>query len=325
MRPVLLVGGVALLVLLLWQLGPTEIVDAFTRTGWYLIPVFLVGGASQVMRAYALRQCILQPDALSYFDALGIRLSGEAVQSLTFTGPVLAQPTKAWLLEAHGLTLREGFAATLTEYLVNSFVSAAMSIAGLIYLLAHFSPPRAVIVTGISIVSLFGAFLVASAIAIARRFYLIGTVVAGLARAGILRGRMRPDMVWINRLEDLLLIVLRDSPRRFGVLVLLELAAEGLLVLELFWLMRVLEVETSLLLAFVIEAAVKVVGVAALFVPLQLGVAEGAYALVFDIIGLPAPAGFAIAFLLRVRTVAIASLGLATLAALTRRRQRHQA
>jgi hypothetical protein len=36
---------------------------------------------------------------LRYRDALAIRLSGEAIQSLTLTGPVLAEPTKAWLLE----------------------------------------------------------------------------------------------------------------------------------------------------------------------------------------------------------------------------------
>jgi hypothetical protein len=32
-------------------------------------------------------------------------LSGEAIQSLTCTGPLLAEPTRAWLLERHGLVL----------------------------------------------------------------------------------------------------------------------------------------------------------------------------------------------------------------------------
>ena len=64
----------------------------------------------------------MRPGVLRYGDALAIRLSGEAIQSLTFTGPVLAEPTKAWLLEGRGLTLREGFAATITEYLIYTFV-----------------------------------------------------------------------------------------------------------------------------------------------------------------------------------------------------------
>src|ERR671925_2180286 len=144
LRLVLLCGGGALLVLLLWRLGPSEILDALGQVGWYFVPVLLLGGAHHAMRALALRTCVLRSGMLRYGDALAIRLSGEAVQSLTFTGPVLSQPTKAWLLEAHGLSLKEGFAAAITEYLICSFVTAAMSIAGLLYLVVHYAPPFAV-------------------------------------------------------------------------------------------------------------------------------------------------------------------------------------
>jgi hypothetical protein len=54
---------------------------------------------------------------------------------------------------------------------------------------------------------------------------------------------------------------------------------------------------------------------------MQLGVSEGAYALVF-IMGLSAAAGFALAFLRRARTLAIAAVGLTILAVLTRHRER---
>lgn len=315
----LLLGGTALLVLLLWQLGPSEVLDALRRIGWYFVPVFLLGGAHHVTRAFALRACVLRPGLLRFSDALAIRLSGEAVQSLTFTGPVLSEPTKAWLLEGHGFSLKEGFAATITEYLIYSFVTAAMSIVGLIYLLAHFAPPVAL---AIGIICLFTAFLIASAVAIARRFYLIGTIVAGLAKVGILRGRLRPNMDWINRMEDLLLIILRDSPARFVTVTIFEVAAQALLVLELIVLMRALSIMTPVSFAFVIEASVKVIGIAFLFIPMQVGVSEGGYALVFNAMGLSAAAGFALAFFRRARALAVAAVGLTTLAALTRHRDR---
>lgn len=108
LRIVLLTLGVGLLALLLSRLGPSEILDALGRIGWYFVPVFLLYAAHHATRAFALRLCVLRPGLLRYADALAIRLSGEAIQSLTFTGPVLAQPTKAWLLEGHGLTLKEG-------------------------------------------------------------------------------------------------------------------------------------------------------------------------------------------------------------------------
>jgi hypothetical protein len=321
LRLVLLFGGGALLVLLLWRLGPSEILGALGQVGWYFVPVLLLGGAHHAMRALALRTCVLRSGRLSYGDALAIRLSGEAVQSLTLTGPVLSQPTKAWLLERHGLTLKEGFAAAITEYLICSFVTVGMAIVGLVYLVVRFAPPPLIAAPAIAIVGLLGAFLMASAVAIARRFYLIGTIIAGLARIGILRGRLHPDMTWINRMEDLLLIVLRDSPARFATVALIEVAAQVFLVAELFWLLRALDMATPAWFAFVIEGSVKVIGIAFLFVPLQLGVSEGMYALVFDTMGLSAAAGVALAFLRRIRALAIAGIGVTTLAVLTRHRQ----
>lgn len=196
-----------------------------------------------------------------------------------------------------------------------------MSIVGLLYLVLRFEP--AVVVTGIAIgiMCVFGAFLIASAVAITRRFYLIGTIIAGLARIGVLRGRLRPDMTWINRMEDLLLVILRDCPARFVTIAVLEAAAQALLVLELFWLLHALDMMAPGSYPFVIEASVKVIGIAFLFIPLQLGVSEGAYAVIFDVMGLPAAAGFALAFLRRARSLAVAGVGLTTLAFLTRARR----
>jgi hypothetical protein len=320
LRTVLLLGGTALLVLLLWRLGPSEILDALGRIGWYFVPVMLLGGAHHATRALALHVCVLRPGLLRYRDALAVRLSGEAIQSLTFTGPVLAQPTKAWLLESHGLTLKEGFAATIAEYVICAFVTVGMAIGGLLFLLVRFEPPTAVAGVSLVLVCVFGTLLMLSAVAIVRRFYLIGTIIKGLAHLGVLRGRLQPDMAWIHRMEDLLLIVLRDSPKRFVTIVVIECAAQALLVIELLWLLHALELTVPASYPLVIESAAKTIGIAFLFVPLQLGVSEGAYAVIFDVMGLSAAAGFALAFIRRVRAVAVAGVGLATLAVLTRHR-----
>jgi len=323
LRVILFLAGIALLVILLWHLGPSEIVASLERIGWYSIPVLALYAANQFVRALALRVCVLRPGLLAYRDALATRLSGEAIQSLTLTGPLLAEPTRAWLLTRRGLTLQEGFAAAITEYLINSFVTAAMSIAGLVYVVRRFEPASAIAGLAISIIVLFSAFLVAAAIAIIRRFYLLGTVIAWLARIGVLRGRLRPDMPWINRMEDLLLAVLRDRPGRFVSIALLDTAAQGLLVLELLCLFRALDVASTALTACLVEASTKIIDIAFLFVPLQVGVAEGTYALVFTVMGLPSAAGFAVAFVRRIRSLVVATVGLVTLALLTREVRNH--
>jgi Uncharacterised protein family (UPF0104). len=318
LRLVLLLGGAALLFFLLWRLGPSDVLDAFDSVGWYFVAALLLGAAHQATRALALQACVLRRHVLRYRDALAIRLSGEAVQSLTLTGPLLAEPTKAWLLEKRGLTLKEGFAATITEYLIYTFVTAAMSIAGLLYLVVTFDPSATVRRIAIGMVTLCVIFLLVSVIAIARRYYLIGTIIAALARLGILRGRLTPDMTWINQMEDLLLLVFRDSPTRFVTVALLETVAQAVLVLELFLLLHALHVNAGWS-AFVIEASIKFFEFTFLFVPLQLGVAEGSYALLFGVMGLPLAAGFAVAFLRRARSLMIATVGLGTLGVMSRR------
>jgi hypothetical protein len=90
---------------------------------------------------------------------------------------------------------------------------------------------------------------------------------------------------------------------------------------ELFWLLQALDLAAPQSYAFVIEGSTKIIGVVFLFIPLQVGVAEGAYALILGAMGLPAAAGFALAFLRRIRSLAVAGIGVTVLTLLTRDRQ----
>jgi len=318
LRTVFLLCGTAFFIILLWRLGPSEILVLLGRIGWHSIPILFFYAAHHATRALALHTCVLRPRLVRYRDALAVRLSGEALRSLTFTGPLLAEPARAWLLERRGLTLKEGYAATITEYLINSFVVAGMSIAGLLYFVEHFEPAPIISRIAIGIASGLGVFLAASTIAIARRFYLIGTLINSMARLGVLRGRLRPDMTWINRMEDILLAVMRDRPARLAAIALVEVVAQVFLILELFCLLHALGLAVPYRYPFVIEASTKVTGVAFAFVPLQLGAAEGTYMLVFNTLGLPAVAGFALAFARRARSLVAAGIGLMVLARVSR-------
>lgn len=320
-RKIVVLLGTVFLVYLLWRLGPGEIVQMLGQMGRHSLPILVFFAVYQAARAAALRLSVPQPGLLGYRDALWIRFSGEAVQSLTFTGPFLAEPTKAWLLGRRGLTLREGFAATITEYLVCTLVAAMMSVAALVYLKQHVELTSAVAGVATGLIWGMSVFLIASAIAILLRFYLIGSVIAGLARLGLLRGRLRPDIGWINRMEDLLLAVLRDRPARFGAIALVEAGAQAFLVLEVFWVLHALDMVVPAVYPLLIEAATKFISIAFFFIPMQMGAAEGTYAVIFDALGLPATAGFTLAFMRRLRTLIVAGAGLAALGRLMRPRR----
>ena len=94
-------------------------------------------------------------------------------------------------------------------------------------------------------------------------------------------------------------------------IVAVELAAQALLVLELFVLLKTTGKPFSILHPFLIEAATKFIGLAFFFIPGQVGASEGAYAFIFKTVGLPASAGFALAVARRLRSLLVAGAGLA--------------
>lgn len=321
LRRFAIIVGVVLFAVLLWRLGPATVLSLASRIGWSAVLVLLLYLAHDATRALALAACVVRPGLLRFGDAFAIRLAGDAVESLTFTGPMLAEPTRAWLLTRRGLALTEGFAATITEYLVCSLVGAIMSIAALVYLVQHFHTSGALSKAADAGVVVLTLFLAAAAIAIWKRFYLIGTILGWLSRLGVLRGRLRPDIAAVNEMEHLLLVTLHDNPVRLALVAFHETMSQACLVLELFVLMHAVA-DVPLGDAFVMEGAMKIVATVFLFVPLQIGVAEGSYAALFSVMGLPAAAGFAVVLLRRARSICAAGAGLAVLAVLSRQRTR---
>jgi hypothetical protein len=306
---------------LLWRLGPAEAFARVSRVGWSFGVMVLLYTAHHALRALAMHVCVLEPRALRYHDALAIRLAGEAIQSLSFTGPLLAEPTRAWLLKRRGLTLMEGFAATIAEYLMSALVGAVMSIVALGCLLWRYEPSTIVVMMATAIILVFGTFILSAALAMAGHVPPLSAMAAGLGRIGVLRARLRREKGRIARLEEVLRRLFRDRPGRVTAIALIEVLAQIPLVLELYWLLRLFEVAAPAWTSFLAEGSTKVIIIAFPFIPLQVGVGEGAYALTFSAMGLPPVVGFSLAFLRRLRSLVIAGVGLAILAVLTRRRQ----
>ncbi len=319
-RALFLVAGIVVLGVLLWHLGPADIARTFAQLGWHALPILVCYGLYQAMRALALKLSILHSRQVSFWDALWIRFSGDAMQALTFSGPFVGEPTKAWLLKRRGLSLAEGFAATLTAAVLNLVVGAVMGSAGLAYLLRHGALPPPAAAAAVALICVNAAFLLAVVAAVGMRYYLIGSAIGWLGRTGILWGRLKPNVEAINTMEDVLLGILHDRPARAAAILLAEAGGQLALVLELAWILRALEIATPAIYPLAIEASTKFITVVFFFMPLQLGTAEGSYAVIFGALGLPVAVGFSVAFFRRFRSLLVASAGLAAMNALTRER-----
>ena len=308
-RVVLLGVGCALFVFLLVRLNPAAVFSLLQRIGWHLALITAIYCLYEMLRTLALGQCVTAHDRPSYGDLLRIRISGEAIQFLTFTGPFFAEPAKASYLRTRGLTTSQAFAATVSEFLIYMLLSAVMSVAGLFYLLHNFNLSRPVAIA--ARINLYAAsgFLAVASYAVGRRIYLIGYVIQKIAGLPLIR-RLCINQTEVRHTEDLLLALLRTSPLRLLTIVLIESGAQMLLILELFVLFRAAKQYVPPLYLFLIESGSKFISVGFFFIPGQVGVMEGAYAVLFRELGLTASMGFALALARRLRSFFVAGIGL---------------
>lgn len=318
-RLVSLLAGLALFVYLFVHLGPAAVLSMLARIGWGAVPIALAYAAYQLLRAAALSASVPTGRAIAFRDALWIRLSGEAVQFLTFTGPFLAEPAKAMLLRGRGLSTIEGFAATITEYLAYTITSAVLSVGALSYLLLSGDLEGGVRTAALVILAIMIVFLLSSAWAIIARRHLLGAILGGVASLPLVRRRLRPDMAAVHRTEELLLDVMHDHPRRFARVLAIESASHALHILEMYVILLALSVPVSMLTVVLVEGAAKFISLAFFFIPGQVGASEGAHTIIFEVVGLPAVAGFTVPFVRRIRGGVVAALGLWGISLLTRR------
>ena len=119
----LLVLGFSVMTVLVWRAGPRVVWAILVRTGWSFLSFLAIYGVHLTLRAAALWRTVLG-GRLRFADVFRIRLAGEAVEMLTFTGPFLAEPAKGWLLTRRGLPAPNAFAAVVTEYLLYTVASS---------------------------------------------------------------------------------------------------------------------------------------------------------------------------------------------------------
>jgi putative effector of murein hydrolase LrgA (UPF0299 family) len=313
LRALLLAAGLALLGLLVAREGPALILGLLAQVGWGFLPVAALYLGHQLLRAFILTRCLPEGHPVRYPAAVRVRLAGEAISYLTFTGPFVSEPSKGWLLGRLGVAVSEGMAATLAEYLVYTWLSAALMCGGLGYLVSTGRLGASMQGVAIGVIAAGLVFLVTAAVAVWRRTYLIGAIARGVSRLPIARLRTRSDPAEIRRMEDQLLGLLRDRPGRLAEIAALEAMAHAMLVLELAWIAHLSGVELSIGRAVLIEAAAKITQLAFFFVPAQAGVMEGVNLVAFRVFGYSGAVAIAISLVRRLRSLLVAGLGLAAL------------
>lgn len=303
-----------MIALLVWHAGPRVVVGMLVRLGWNFPAVAGIYAVHLAIRAAALRRTILRIP-VTYADALRIRLSGDAMEKLTFTGPFLAEPAKGWLLKQRGLPTADAFAAVATEYLLYTLVSSWLATLAVSLLLARGALPPTVRPGAVVALAVTIAFMAAFVFAAVTG---IGLIVPILRASRVLIGRRRADYAAheFGPVEGVLVAFLHAHPGRMAEVLAMETLAHLLLISEIWIVIQALSLPLSWTDPLILEGGAKFIATAFAFIPGQVGASEGVYALLAGAIGLPAAAGLTLALVRRMRGLLVAAAGVVVLARL---------
>jgi len=309
--PLLLVGF-GILALLVWRAGPRLLLSLLIRVGWSFPAIAAIYAAYVGARAVALWRSV-PGGAVGLTDALRIRLSGQAIETLSLSGPVFAEPAKGWLLKRRGLTTVDAFAAVVTEYVLYNVTCAWVAALAVSWLLARGSLPHAARLGAIAVLATTIAFIAVFAFAAITG---VGLIVPILRASHLLIGARRATRAarTFGRIEKVLVAFLHVHHGRLAEVLAIETASQLLLMLEIWIVIGALGFSPSWGPPFIIEGGGKFIGIAFAFIPGQFGAAEGVYALLAGAIGLPTAAGLTLALVRRIRSLLLAAAGVVALA-----------
>jgi hypothetical protein len=300
------------LALLVLQAGPALLVRLLVQVGWSLPAIVALYAIHQGVRAVGLWRSILA-GSVRFVEILRIRIVGESLEILTYTGPFLAEPAKGLLLKRCGLPSAIAFAAVATEYLLYTAVSAAMASVAFILLFARGTLPGPTRPAALAIAAIAVAFNVALAFAAITGS---GLIVPSVRALGAVIGRSRAAFAaeQIGHVERVLVSFLHDYPARLAEVLGIEVVAHALLASEVWIVLRALRLPFSALDPLLVEGGGKIIAAGFFFIPGQVGASEGVYALLLGAIGFAAATGVTLSLARRIRAALVAGLSLLVLA-----------
>ena len=307
LRTLLLILGVALLALVIAQVGLRTLVDQVRALSWrlplLLIPYALVTLLDTMGWKYAFGA---QTGKLRFGPLLASRIAGEAVNLTMPSASLAGEPVKAYLLR-RWIPLDEGIASVVIAKTVITLAQIPFALSGValaVFVLTV--PPR-------MIWALVAALVLGSAFTLV--FYRIQ--IRGFFRwlLGILdRLNWCPAFLDARRgrlfaLDRRIANFYQSHPREFGLSFIFHLLGWVTQSLEVYLALWLLGLSVTLAVAIAIEVLASVLKQAAFIVPGNLGVQEGGNVVIFAAFGFGAGTGLTFSLIRRLRELFFSGLG----------------
>ncbi len=299
-------AGAALFTFLLIHQGAARVGKAFAAAGWAIVAVVAYHFAVPIFLD-ALAWWVLFPksDRLPLRSLLWMRWIGESVSTLVPSAAVGGDIVRARLAAINGAPLPVAAGSVLVDLTLGVFTQAAFTVLGLVLLVTvtgqrNFVRPT-LIGTFLGVVGVAGFYFVQ------RRgmFRFLARIIARLANS--------PEWQSLVQSGETLDRTIRTLYARRRAVVMCCLwtiislvAGSG----EIWIALYALNLHATFVNALILQSMVLTIRSAAFAVPGGLGVQEGGYLFVGNLLGIPGDAAFALSLIARVRELALGIPGL---------------
>ena len=313
MRPVLFGLGLAVVVYLIWNLGPATIWETFRRLSWGVLVVLVFPAwIVVVLDTLGWRFTFARPPR-SLFRLLAVRLAGEAINTSTPTASVGGEPIKAYLLRPEVAT-RDALVSVIadkTTVVVSQVILLAVGL---------FAARGALPLSHPLMLTMAG--LLAVQIICAAGFVIVqlGGAVGGggrlLSRLGIAPGITQ---VKLEGFDHALRATYVERWRPLLASALYHFLASAVETLEIYLIVRFLSVSMPATVALGIGAFGNAVRFLSFMIPASLGAVETANVALFAAFGVAGSVGLTCTLVQRLREILWAAAGFAALSLLSAR------
>ena len=313
MRPVLFGLGLAVVVYLIWNLGPATIWETFRRLSWGVLVVLVFPAwIVVVLDTLGWRFTFARPPR-SLFRLLAVRLAGEAINTSTPTASVGGEPIKAYLLRPEVAT-RDALVSVIadkTTVVVSQVILLAVGL---------FAARGALPLSHPLMLTMAG--LLAVQIICAAGFVIVqlGGAVGGggrlLSRLGIAPGITQ---VKLEGFDHALRATYVERWRPLLASVLYHFLASAVETAEIYLIVRFLSVSMPATVALGIGAFGNAVRFLSFMIPASLGAVETANVALFAAFGVAGSVGLTCTLVQRLREILWAAAGFAALSLLSAR------
>lgn len=299
--------GIALLIFLIWHIGPAALLRDLKLLGWGFVPFVLIEGVAKVLHTAGWRFCLSKPyRSMGFFRILGIDFAGHSINYFTPTATIGGEVVRGSLLyTAHkGPEAVAGVAIGKITLVLSQII---LSSAGAMFFIARIPLPPSGYIVAISVNLLILGGIVG--FLLVQKHGRLGAVVRWLAARGIGGRAMIKATDRITHVDRMFVAFYRRHPGRFFLSMLFHFAAMFVGIIRTWYFLWLLT-GGSLYNAAGIWMLATWLDILTFPIPLEIGMQESIRVLAFSALNYTPSLGLTFGIALRLEQIIWGGIGL---------------